>query len=154
MPGHGRWPGTTMELLYYDRDGQPISEEQWQRFGHQSGYGRVDYTDATRHGRHLIVVTCWLGAAGGHQLGPPLIFHTLAELRLPAAAGASYRRSWSWPTLQAARDGHQAVTSWLTGVAAWLAGTTDQPPALPPALITGQRQPGPADPLRQVLQGW
>ena len=151
MPGRFG-PEPTMELAYYDRDGRPISEQQWRRLGHQAGYGRVDYTDATCHGRHLIVVTCWLGAAGGHQLGPPLIFHTFAELRLPAAA--SYRRSWSWPTLQTARDGHQAVAGWLTGVAAWLAGTTGQPPALPPALITGQRQPGPADPLRQVLQGW
>jgi hypothetical protein len=143
-----------MELAYYDRDGRPISEEQWQRFGHQKDYGRVDYTDLTRHGRHLIVVTCRLGAAGGHQLGSPLIFHTFAELRRPAALDASYRRSWSWPTLQAARDGHQAVAAWLTGVAAWLAGAAGQPPALPSALITGQRQPGPADPLRQVLKGW
>jgi hypothetical protein len=47
-----------MELLHYDRDGRPISQEQWQRFGHQNDYGRVDYTDTTRHGRHLIVVTC------------------------------------------------------------------------------------------------
>jgi hypothetical protein len=143
-----------MELLYYDRDGRPISEEQWQRFGHHKDYGRVGYTDATRHGRHLIVVTCWLGAAGGHQLGPPLIFHTFAELRRPAGLDASYWRSWSWPTLQAARDGHRAVATWLTDVAAWLAGAAGQPPALPPALITGQRQPGPADPLRHVLKGW
>jgi hypothetical protein len=143
-----------MELAYYDRDGRPISEAQWHRLGQRSGYGRVDYTDATRHGRHLIVVTCWLGAAGGHQLGPPLIFHTFAELRRPAAVDASYRRLWSWPALQKARDGHRAVTGWLAGVAAWLAGATEQPPTLPPALITGQRQPGPGDPLRQVLKGW
>jgi hypothetical protein len=143
-----------MELAYYDRDGRPISEEQWQRFGHQKDYGRVDYTDLTRHGRHLIVVTCWLGAAGGHQLGSPLIFHTFAELRRPAALDAIYRRPWSWPTLQAARDGHRAVAAWLTGVAAWLVGAAGQPPTLPPALITGQRQPGPGDPLRQVLKGW
>jgi hypothetical protein len=37
-----------MELAYYDRDGRPISEEQWQRFGRQKDYGRVDYTDLTR----------------------------------------------------------------------------------------------------------
>ena len=40
MPGQVRWPGTTTEPAYYDRDGRPISEQQWQRFGHQSGYGR------------------------------------------------------------------------------------------------------------------
>jgi hypothetical protein len=142
-----------MELAYYDRDGQPISWEQWQRFGRQKDYGRVDCTDVTRHGRHVIVVTRWLGAADGHQLGPPLIFHTFAELRRPARLDASYRRSWSWPTLQKARTGHLAVAAWLTGVAAWLAGSTDEPPTLPPALITGQRQPGPAGPLRQVLKG-
>lgn len=154
MPGRARWPGTTMELRYYDRDGRPVSREQWQRLGSQEGYGRVDHTDLACHGRHLIVVTRWLGAAGCHQLGPPLIFHTFAELRRPGAAGAGYQRSWSWPTLQKARDGHQAVAGWLAGVAAWLAGTTDRPPKLPPALITGQRQPGPADPLRQLLRGW
>jgi hypothetical protein len=142
-----------MELLYYDRDGRPVSQKQWQHLGSQHDYCRVDYTDGIRHGRRVIVVTYWLGTATGHQPGPPLIFHTFAEIRRPAGPREAYRRSWSWPTLQAARTGHQAIATWLTGVAAWLAGAAAQPPAPPPALITSQRETSPDAAPPQLREG-
>jgi hypothetical protein len=142
-----------MRALFYDRNSRPISELEWHRLGRRSGYRRVDYTDGIRHGRRITVVTYWLGIDDGQAPGQPLIFHTYAELRHPADQHASYRGSWAWPTLQAARDAHQAIATWLTGAAAWLAGVTEQRPgpALPSA-ITGL-QTGSATPAWQRWEG-
>ena len=40
-----------MQALYYDRDGRPVSQQEWRRLGRQPGYSRVGYADAARHGR-------------------------------------------------------------------------------------------------------
>ena len=59
-----------MKALYYDRDGRPVSPEQWQQLGRQPGYSRVGYADATRHGQQVTVITFWSGIAGEGPSGP------------------------------------------------------------------------------------
>jgi hypothetical protein len=122
-----------MQALYYDRNANPVSQERWQQLGRQPGYGRIGYADGIRHGRQVTVVTFWSGIAAGHGPGGPLIFCTCAGIRGLADRRAAYQRVWGWPSLEAARAGHRAITAWITEVAAFLAGQTSQPPALAPA---------------------
>ena len=58
-----------MQALYYDRDGRPVSQQEWQRLGRQPGYSRVGYADAVRHGRQVTVITFWSGIAGTARTG-------------------------------------------------------------------------------------
>ena len=74
------------------------------------------------------MVTFWSGIAAGHGPGGPLIFCTCAGIRGLAGRRAAYQRVWGWPSLEAARAGHQGVTAWITEVAAFLAGQASQPP--------------------------
>lgn len=117
-----------MRALYYDRDGYPVSQEQWQWLGRQPGYSRIGHADGIRHGREITVVTYWLGICAGDCPGRALIFHTYADVRRPADRQPAYRRLWGWPALEAARAGHEAVTAWITGLADWLAGEASQFP--------------------------
>ena len=80
------------------------------------------------------MVTFWLGVAAESGPGGPLIFHTYASIRGPAGWRAAYQRLWGWPSLTAARAGHQAVAAWTTDVAAFLAGHASQLPAPDPDL--------------------
>ena len=73
-----------MRALYYDRDGHPVSQEQWQQLGRQPGYNRIGHADGIRHGRQITVVTHWLGICAGDRPGGPLIFHTCADVRRPS----------------------------------------------------------------------
>ena len=120
-----------MQALYYDRDARPVSWLRWRQLGRQPGYSRVGYADAVRHGRQVTVITFWSGIAAGHD---------------PASPGLAYQRQWRWPTLAAARAGHQAVTGWMAELAAFLAGHSSQLPAPDPDL------PGP--PPSCMGQGW
>ena len=122
-----------MQALFYDRDGHPVSYEQWQQLGRQPGYSRVGYADSTQHGWQVTVVTFWVGIAAHHGPGGPLIFTTSAGIRGPAERRPAYQRAWSWPSLDAARAGHQAVTEWIAEVARFLAGKTSQLPPPSPA---------------------
>ena len=122
-----------MQALYYDRDGRPVSQQEWRRLGRQPGYSRVGYADATRHGRQVTVITFWSGIAG-HGPDGPLIFCTCAGIRDPASPRPACQRQWRWPTLAAARAGHQAVTGWMAELAAFLAGHASQLPAPDPYL--------------------
>jgi hypothetical protein len=125
-----------MQALYYDRDGHPVSYEQWKELGRRPGYSRVDYADGIQHGWQVTVVTFWVGIAARHGPAGRLIFNTCAGLRGPAERRAAYERVWSWPSLDAARAGHQAVTGWITEVAAFLAGKSSQLPPPSPASPT------------------
>ena len=153
-----------MQARYYDRDGNPVSQERWQQLGRQPGYSRVGYVDVTRHGRQVTVVTFWSGIAASDDLVVPLIFCTCAGIRSPAARRAAYQRLWSWPTIQAARTGHQTVTTWIAEVADFLAGATSQLPrrtrpcpARPPPQAGkrraghGRRHAGPASPAVLII---
>ena len=71
-----------MQAPYYDRDGRPVSQEQWQQLGRQPGYSRIGYHDAVRHGQQVTVITFWSGIAG-HGPDGPLIFCTCAGIRIP-----------------------------------------------------------------------
>ena len=117
----------------YDRDGRLVSKERWQELGRQPGYSRIGYTDGTRHGLQVTVVTFWSGIAG-HGPDGPLLFCTCAGIRAPDGRN-TYQRVWGWADIAAARAGHQAVTAWITEMAAFLAGRAR---VLPP--------PGPARP--------
>jgi hypothetical protein len=121
-----------MQALYYDRDANPVSQEQWQRLGCQPGYSRVAYADGIRHGRQVTVITFWSGLAADGGPDGPLIFCTCAGIRGLTDRSAAYQRRWGWPTLEAARAGHEAVTAWIARVAAFLAGATSQLPAPDP----------------------
>lgn len=137
-----------MQSLYYDRDGRPVSRRRWQQLGRQPGYSRVGYAAAIRHGRQVTVITFWSGIAGDGPDGP-LIFCTCAGIRGPGGRRAAYQRLWGWPDLAGAHAGHQAVTAWITELADFLAGHTNQLPAPDPAL------PGtpPADEVPQTPPG-
>ena len=100
-----------MQAPYYDRDGRPVSQQQWRQLGRRPGYSRVGYADAVRHGRQVTVITFWSGIGGDGPDGP-LIFCTCAGIRIPGSHSTAYQRLWGWPTLAAARVGHQAVTAW------------------------------------------
>src|SRR5690349_3540178 len=126
-------PGQMMQALYYDRDGRPVSQQEWRRLGRQPGYSRVGYADATRHGRQVTVITFWSGIAG-HGPDGPLIFCTCAGIRDPGGQHPAYQRLWGWPDIAAARAGHQAVTAWIAEVADFLTGHASQLPAPDPAL--------------------
>jgi hypothetical protein len=80
------------------------------------------------------VITFWSGIAAGDGLTGPLIFCTCAGIRDLAGRRAAYQRLWAWPTIQAARTGHQAVTAWIAEVAGFLAGAASQLPPPDPAL--------------------
>jgi hypothetical protein len=121
-----------MQARYYDRDANPVSQEQWRQLSRQAGYSRIGYADSIRHGRQVTVITFWSGIAAGGGPDGPLIFCTCAGIRGLADRRAAYQRQWGWPTLNAARAGHQAVTAWIAQVAAFLAGHTSQLPAPDP----------------------
>jgi hypothetical protein len=140
-PGQTR-PGQIMQAPYYDRDGRPVSQEQWQQLGRQPGYSRIGYHDAVRHGQQVTVITFWSGIAG-HGPDGPLIFCTCAGIRIPGGPRPAFQRLWGWPDIAAARAGHQAVTAWITGIAGFLAGHASQlpppDPAPPGTPLTGER---------------
>jgi hypothetical protein len=131
-----------MQALYYDRDAQPVTRQRWRQLGRQPGYSRVGYADAIRHGRQITVITFWSGIAASDGPAGPLIFCTCAGIRDPASPRPAYQRQWRWPTLAAARAGHQAVTAWIAEVAAFLAGHASQLPAPDPALPDPGAWPG------------
>lgn len=138
-PGRPR-PGPMMQALYYDRDGRPVSEERWRQLGRQPGYSRIGYFDGLRHGRQVTVVTFWSGIGSDGPDGP-LLFCTCAGIRSPVTQRTAYQRVWGWATITAARTGHAAVTAWIAGVAAFLAGRTNDLPTPDPPLPTTPAPP-------------
>jgi hypothetical protein len=133
-----------MQALYYDRDGRPVSRQRWQQLGRRPGYSRIGYADGVRHGRQVTVVTLGAAIAADRSPGGPLIFCTWAGIRGLAERRAAHERVWGWPTLEAARAGHRAVTAWIVQVAAFLAGATGRLPA-PDPVIPAVRPSGPGE---------
>ena len=132
IPGRPR-PGQMMQAPYYDRDARPVSWQRWRQPGRQPGCSRAGYAGAVRHGRQATVITFRSGTAAPGPAGP-LIFCTCAGIRDPAGPRPACQRQWRWPTLAAARAGHQAVTGWMAELAAFLAGHASQLPAPDPYL--------------------
>jgi hypothetical protein len=138
-----------MQASYYDRDANPVSEQQWQQLSRQPGYTYVAYADSIQHRHQITALTLWSGIATADSPDGPLIFRTSAGILIPRTRRTVYERQWGWPTLDAARAGHYAVTAWLTDLAAFLAGHTGQlPPPSPAARPTLHRSPGTADPAK------
>lgn len=64
-----------VSVLYFDRDGEPVSLERYLELHRDAGYRFLERTDVGR----LEVVTAWLGLDQGFGDGPdPLIFGTVA----------------------------------------------------------------------------
>lgn len=59
--------------IYYDRQGNPISYEQWGELYADLGYKRI----ARREEGDILVSTVWLGMDHGFGVGNPLIFETM-----------------------------------------------------------------------------
>ena len=59
--------------LYYDKQGNPITMEEWARLSSDMEYRRV--AETTGCGKW--VSTVWLGLNHSHGGGPPLIFETM-----------------------------------------------------------------------------
>lgn len=107
------------EMLWYGRDGKPITFEEW---GAQLKEGRrvaLTHVD-TPDGRHILVSTVWLGL--DHNFGddgPPLIFETMTFDQTGDDPEDPERGAWEdiearrYPTLEAALNGHEEVTRWV-----------------------------------------
>jgi hypothetical protein len=91
-------------LDYYDRNGKPISLDEWSQAYEDPALRRVGLTEC---GEGVTVSTVWLGL--DHNLsgkGPPLIFETM----IFGAQG--YRdEQWRYATEQEARTGHDFVVA-------------------------------------------
>jgi hypothetical protein len=91
-------------IEYFDRDGQPISEEQWGQLGGRENYRRVglDYLTPDIH-----VSTIWLGLNHNWWGGIPLIYETMVF------GGEHHGKQWRYWTEVEARAGHAAVVGML-----------------------------------------
>jgi hypothetical protein len=116
-----------MKFRCGDRESHPASRAQGQQVTRGHGQGRIAYTDIIRYGRQITVATYGPGTADAPEAAGQ--FQTLAGIARCGAVRSSYQRRWEWPTLGAARAGHQDIVTWLTAVAAWLAGATDEIPS-------------------------
>lgn len=135
IPGRGTGSAQMMELRY-DR---PAGRAQPERPSSGPVHDRIAYTDTSCHGRRITVSTYGPATAGAASA-----FHTWGEIARCGALRSNYRRRWEWATLEAARAGHQDIVGWLTGVAAWLAGVTDEIPPLPQVPGTSRQPPATA----------
>jgi hypothetical protein len=90
--------------LHFDRNGEPISPEEW-----SAAFGRDDRTVArTSLGTRGEVSTVWLGLDASHGDGPPLIFETMMF------GGPMHAlRLGQYSTEEGAKAGHQAVLNAL-----------------------------------------
>lgn len=88
-----------MRMLFFDREGAPISSHQWQALAADTAYQRVD--DTVLDGR-VRVSTVWVGINYNFRpSGPPLIFET-AIFGLPDGSEWFQR----FPSEELAREGH------------------------------------------------
>ena len=94
----------------YDRDGSPITFEQWARLrwtddepdAWRTGYERI----ALDHVGDVSVSTVWLGLDHGHGLtSAPLIFETMVF------GGPFDEQCWRYATEDEARAGHANVVA-------------------------------------------
>jgi len=89
--------------LFYDRDGQPISEEQWVELRrHGEGYFRVASTEI---GTEIWVSTVWIGIDHAFGRGRPMIFETMVF------GGPMADDCVRYSTAHEAQAGHDAVVT-------------------------------------------
>lgn len=89
-----------MDDLYFDKEGQPISHDEWASLFQDMDY-RVVAKDEVGTAR---VSTVWLGINHRYDdSGPPIIFETLVF------EGALDGEMWRYETEQAALAGHMRV---------------------------------------------
>lgn len=92
-----------MRPLHYDRQGRPITLEQWALL-FEAGTDRVVEQTALSNG--LWVSTVWLGLDHNYTgVGPPIIFETLV---FPTEAGGAEIDGHRYATEEQARAGHAA----------------------------------------------
>jgi hypothetical protein len=96
-----------MRMLYFDRQGHPISQARW--FDLMCHPRHVAHDDLGRLGR---VSTVWLGIDHGWGTGPPLIFETLVF------GGPLAEEMERYSTLEEARYGHEFMLMRLTSLRA------------------------------------
>lgn len=97
-------------MLFYDRDGAPITSEQWSALLADEEYVRVASDDIlTAGGQALWVSTVWLGIDHGFgHTAQPLIFETMVFEN-----GTADSFCERYATLEAAKTGHQALVQML-----------------------------------------
>lgn len=88
-------------ILFWDRDGQPMSSDEWDARMYDLAYKHVAVTAINDR---VHVSTVWMGI--DHNFGdegPPLIFETMVF------GGGSDNLTRRYPTLEAAEAGHEQV---------------------------------------------
>lgn len=99
--------------MYYDRDGLPISDDEWVRLLKDEHYRRVARTkllDASDPAKCYDVSTVWIGLDHAFGNGPPLIFETMVW---PSGDDAEVECT-RYPTEQQAMDGHTRTVVMVT----------------------------------------
>lgn len=100
----GRGHGAHYGSMYYDKDTNPITREEWVAlFEHREEYSRVAAEDVGEYW----VSTVWLGLNHAWDGGPPLIFETMW---FRDGESVDLRR---YTTLEQAKAGHKAVVARL-----------------------------------------
>lgn len=99
--------------MFYDRDGIPVSREQWALLLDDAAYRQVQYTnvaDAATMELSYNVSTIWLGLDQSYGWGVslPIIFETMVF-----GAGEFDRYTERWATLATAEGGHVRVVTML-----------------------------------------
>lgn len=89
--------------MYFDRQGHPMTLEEWARKAEDWSYKVVARTEIGK----VVVSTVWLGANHNYGDGPPLIFETMVF-------GSEDEESCErWATEVEAAEGHEAaVEKW------------------------------------------
>lgn len=95
----------------YDRDGNPISMDQWSRLHVAFDYRVVAKTQVGAYE----VSTVWVGFDHGWGDGPPLIFETMV---FAEEAGPYDLMCWRYSTEAQARQGHEETVLLLRATAA------------------------------------
>jgi len=88
---------------YYDRDGQPIGQDEWLRGFGDEGKKRVAQTTVSE----AEVSTVWVGLDHRFGDGPPLIFETMIF------GGEHGESEWRYSTEEAAKAHHHALVEAL-----------------------------------------
>lgn len=131
----------------YDRDGNPLSWEQWAVLAEDDDYRRVDLTEVGPY----VVSTVWLGLDHSYLgQGPPVIFETMVFTRSAwydetDRDDPDHEPLWEmdarrYSTLSEAQEGHSETVLLVQ------ATTVQEPPTGPLEVDSGHSGPsGPTD---------
>jgi hypothetical protein len=95
--------------MYYDRQGRPMTQEQWIKDFEDFEVKRVTWTEVSED---IKVSTVWLGLDHSYGDGPPLIFETLV------LGGSLDGDMLRYSTESQAVEGHQKMVDLVTAVLA------------------------------------